>query len=100
MGTIAPLSTAVPSRTNDLAILDDCDSGAVVILRWDKETGWAWLAHGRGALSRFVGFMRLADPAALPTTVRELGWKMLGSRDVGRGLVETELRVPLTEVRR
>lgn len=98
--TTTQLSTVAEPRTGDTAVLDDSDGDAVVILRWDKETGWAWLAHGRGALSRFAGFMRLADPAALTIIVHELGWELLGSRDLGRGLVETEIRVPLTRVRR
>jgi hypothetical protein len=53
------------------------------------------LTHGRGAQSRFAGFMRLADPAALPTTSHELGWQLLGTRELGRGLIETEIRVPV-----
>lgn len=100
MTTTNHVSTVDTPRAGDTAVLDDADDGAVVILRWDKETGWAWLAHGRGATSRFAGFMRLADPAALPTTIDELGWELLNSREVGRGLVETEIRVPLTGVRR
>ena len=71
------------------------EGSALVVLRWHRESAFAWMTAGQGPTSRFLGFVRLADPSTLAGRVEALGWRLLAVRQRPHGLVEAEIQIPL-----
>lgn len=90
----APSTTSRDATTPHQATESSGDT-ALVVLHWHRTSAWAWMTDGHGPTSRFAGFLRLADPASLPTRITALGWQLLAVRERPRGLVQAEIRIPL-----
>jgi hypothetical protein len=71
------------------------DDVALVTLHWHRESAWAWMSDGEGPVSRFAGFVRLADPTTLPARIAALGWRLLTVRERPGGLVQAAIEIPL-----
>lgn len=75
------------------------EGSALVILRWHPESAFAWMTVGQGPTSRFLGFVRLADPSTLAERVEALGWRLLAVRQRPHGLAEAEILIPVPTAR-